>query len=887
MTEIPKAYEPGEVEQKWYRFWMEQGYFTPKIDHKKKPFVIIMPPPNVTGELHLGHALTATMEDIMIRWHRMKGESALWLPGVDHAGIATQVIVEQKLAEEGLDRHKLGREKFIERVWEWVKKSRQSITFQHQRLGASCDWTRERFTLDEGPSRAVRTAFVRLYNKGLIYQGERIINWCPRCQTALSDLEVQHKDVTGNLYYLRYPFAEDDGFVTVATTRPETYLGDTAVAVNPDDKRFKSLVGKKVVLPVIGRVIPIIADSAVDPAFGTGAVKITPGHDPVDFEMSERQHLPIIKILNPDATMNEKAGPYAGLDRFVCRQQVLADFEKAGLLEKIEQHHHSVGHCGRCQTMVEPEVSKQWFVKVAPLAEAAIKAVTDGRIAIVPERFTKVYLNWMENIRDWCISRQLWWGHRIPVWYCQKCSALTVAVDEPSTCDHCSSKDIIQDPDVLDTWFSSALWTHSTLGWPEDTEDLRYFYPTSVMETGYDILFFWVARMIMMGLEDTGDIPFRTVYLHGLIRDEKGEKMSKMRGNVLNPTDAIEEYGTDALRFAVTTGTSPGNDINLGPHRLEAGRNFANKMWNAARFVFQSLEANPIKSGMLAKLTTKRPGTIDDRWILSRLNHLVLSVDELMSNFQFGEAERQIHDFFWGEFCDWYIEMAKIRLSRSDFSPLPVLAFVLETTLRLLHPFMPFITEELWQDLKQRLPEGSLDSDSIIIAPYPVADKKFIDTEAEQVMESVIEIIRSIRNARAEHKVAASKWIEARVYAEELQTAISLQSEAIETLAKARPLDILGRNQRRAKDEKALVLVLKEAEVVLPWAGMVDLAAEKQRLEGEVSAVENEIERLEQRLKDKAFVTKAPPEVVDKERGKLQACKDKLVRLRQELAQLS
>jgi valyl-tRNA synthetase len=887
MTDIPKAYEADEVEQKWYRFWMEHGYFTPKIDHGRKPFVIIMPPPNVTGELHLGHALTATLEDIMIRWHRMKGEPALWLPGVDHAGIATQVVVEQKLAEEGLDRHKLGREKFIERVWEWVKKSRQSITFQHQRLGASCDWTRERFTLDEGPSRAVRTAFVRLYNKGLIYQGERIINWCPRCQTALSDLEVQHKDVTGNLYYLRYPMAEGDGYVTVATTRPETYLGDTAVAVNPDDKRFKALVGKEVVLPVIGRVIPVIADSAVDPTFGTGAVKITPGHDPVDFEISERQHLPIVKILNPDATMNEQAGPYAGLDRFVCRQKVLADFEKAGLLEKIEQHHHSVGHCGRCQTMVEPEVSKQWFVKVAPLAKGAIKVVTDGRITIVPERFTKVYLNWMENIRDWCISRQLWWGHRIPVWYCQKCNELTVAVDKPSTCSHCDSKDIVQDPDVLDTWFSSALWPHSTLGWPEDTEDLRYFYPTSVMETGYDILFFWVARMIMMGLEDTGNIPFHTVYLHGLIRDEKGEKMSKMRGNVLNPTDAIEEYGTDALRFAVTTGTSPGNDINLGPHRLEAGRNFANKMWNAARFVFQSLEANPIKSGMLTKLTTKHSSTVDDRWILSRLNHLVLSVDELMSNFQFGEAERQIHDFFWGEFCDWYIEMAKIRLSRSDFSPLPVLAFVLETTLRLLHPFMPFITEELWQSLKQHLPEGSLDSDSIIIASYPVADEKSIDSEAEQVMDSVIEIIRSIRNARAENKVAASKWIEAHVYAEELQAAISSQSEAIEALAKARPLDILGRDQRRAKDEKALVLVLKEAEVVLPWAGMVDLAVERQRLEAEISIVDKEIDRLERRLKDEAFVAKAPAEVVDKERGKLQGYKDKLLRLKQELAQLN
>jgi valyl-tRNA synthetase len=886
MSEIPKAYEPRDVEPKWYRFWMEKGYFTPKIDHRKKPFVIIMPPPNVTGELHLGHALTAALEDIMIRWHRMKGEPSLWLPGVDHAGIATQVIVEQKLAEQGLDRHKLGREKFIERVWEWVKKSRGAITYQHQRLGASCDWTRERFTLDEGPSRAVRTAFVRLYDKGLIYRGERIINWCPRCQTALSDLEVQHKDVTGNLYYLRYPLAGEEGYVTVATTRPETYLGDTAVAVNPDDKRFKGLVGKKVVLPVLGRVIPIITDSAVDPSFGTGAVKITPGHDPVDFEISERHHLPIINILNPDGTMNEQAGPYAGLDRLVCRQKVIEDFKKSGLLEKIETHHHSVGHCGRCQTMVEPEVSKQWFVKVAPLAEAAIKAVTDGRITIIPERFTKVYLNWMENIRDWCISRQLWWGHRIPVWYCPKCNKMTVSIDKPSTCGQCADSKIVQDPDVLDTWFSSALWPHSTLGWPEETEDLKYFYPTSVMETGYDILFFWVARMIMMGLEDTRDIPFHTVYLHGLIRDEKGEKMSKMKGNVLNPNDAIDEYGTDALRFAVTTGTSPGNDINLGPHRLEAGRNFANKVWNAARFVFQSLESHPIEKDALIKLTAKHSQQVEDRWILSRLNRLILSVDGLMSGFQFGEAERQIHDFFWGDFCDWYIEIAKIRLSKSDFSPLPVLALCVETTLRLLHPFMPFITEELWQGLKQRLPENSFDSDSIIIASYPTGNRKLIDGEAEQVMESVIEVIRSIRNARAEHKVEAGKWIEACVYSDKLQKEIAAKSEAIETLAKARPLAFCGRAERRAKEEKAIVLVLKESEVVLPLAGMVNIEAEKKRLEGEIGSLSKEIERLGGRLKDKSFLSKAPAAVVDKERDKFQDYKDKLLRLKQELKEL-
>jgi valyl-tRNA synthetase len=886
MSEIPKAYEPSQVEQKWYQFWVKQGYFTPEIARTKKPFVIIMPPPNVTGELHVGHALTATLEDIMTRWHRMLGEPTLWLPGVDHAGIATQVVVEQKLAKEGLDRHKIGREKFIEYVWDWVSKSRQSITYQHQRLGASCDWTREQFTLDEGPALAVRTAFVRLYNKGLIYQGERIINWCPRCQTALSDLEVQHKDITGNLYYLHYPMSDGNGFVTVATTRPETYLGDTAVAVNPKDKRFRSLVGKKVILPVIERVIPVIADDAVDPSFGTGAVKITPAHDPVDFEMSLRQNLPLINILNPDATMNEQAGPYAGLDRFACRQKIIEDFKKAGLLEKIEPHSHAVGHCDRCQTMIEPEVSKQWFVKTDPLAKAAMKAVTDGRIKIIPERFTKIYLNWMENIRDWCISRQLWWGHRIPVWYCPKCHKLTVAVDEPAKCSHCGSSEIIQDPDVLDTWFSSALWTHSTLGWPEETEDLTYFYPTSVMETGYDILFFWVARMIMMGLEDTGDIPFHTVYLHGLVRDEKGEKMSKMRKNVLSPINAIDEYGTDALRFAVTTGTSPGNDVNLGLHKLEAGRNFANKIWNAARFVLQSLESNPLENKTSAQSAMKHTQAVEDRWILSRLNRLILDIDELMADYQFGEAERQIHDFFWGEFCDWYVEIAKLSLAQPNSSALAVSAFVLETTLRLLHPFMPFITEELWQSLKQRLPEGSLEYSSIIIAPYPVGNKKAIDPGAERIMDSIIEIIRAIRNVRAEHKVEASKWIEAHVYANELTSAIASQSQAIESLARIKPLSIMERQKRQTKGEKALVIVLKESEVVLPWAGMVDIAAEKQRLNKEISINQREIERLEHRLKDAAFISKAPEAVVEKERNRLLSYKDKLQRLEQELAQL-
>jgi len=887
MPEITKAYDWSAIEQKWYQFWLDGGYFTPSIDHKKKPFTIIMPPPNVTGELHVGHALTAVLEDIMIRWHRMMGESALWLPGVDHAGIATQVVVEQKLASEGLDRHTLGREKFVERVWEWAKQSRKSITYQHQRLGASCDWTRECFTLDEGPIKAVRTAFVRLYNKGLIYRGERIITWCPRCQTALSDLEVQHKDVTGKLYYMRYPMANGKGFITVATTRPETYLGDTAVAVNPDDERFKHLIGKTVVLPVIERKIPIIADSAIDAAFGTGAVKVTPAHDPVDFEISERQGLPVVNIFNNDATINENGGPYAGLDRFTCREKIVADFEKSGLLEKIESHSHAVGHCDRCRTIIEPQVSKQWFINTKPLAGKAIETVVSGRIAIVPERFTKVYLNWMENIRDWCISRQLWWGHRIPVWYCQQCSETIASVDEPSICNYCASKELVQDPDVLDTWFSSALWPHSTLGWPDDTEDFRYFYPTSVMETGYDILFFWVARMIMMGLEDTDDIPFHTVYLHGLIRDEKGDKMSKMRGNVINPLDAIEKYGTDALRFAITTGTASGNDINLGEHRQEAGRNFANKIWNAARFILQSMDSEVAKGRNLGRLSMERPELVEDRWILSRLNRLITGVNKQMQEYQFGEAERQLHDFFWGEFCDWYIEISKIRLADATNSALTVLTHILETMLRLLHPFMPFITEELWQGLKQRLPQGTFSSESIVIAPYPKGDKSLIDSEAERIMETVIEIVRSIRNARAEYKVAPAKWIEAHVYTDDIRLAIAAQSEAIEVLAKARPLKILSRSQRKVHDEKALVLVLKEAEVVLPWAGMVDVVIEKQRLEKEIAAIQSETNRLENRLNDKLFVSRAPSAVVEKERGKLEAVKDKLQRLQQELSQFS
>ena len=884
MSEIPKAYESGKIEKKWYDFWLKQGYFSPKIDPKKKPFVIIMPPPNVTGELHLGHALTATLEDIMVRWHRMKGEPALWLPGTDHAGIATQVVVEQQLAKQGQTKEKIGRENFTKLTWEWANKSRGNIRYQHQLLGASCDWTRERFTLDEGPSRAVRTAFIRLYNKGLIYRGERMINWCPRCQTALSDLEVEHKDIVGHLYYVRYPLTENEGFVTVATTRPETFLGDTAVAVNPEDKRYKNLIGKSVTLPIIDKEIPIIADDAVDTSFGTGALKITPAHDPTDFEVAQRHNLPLVDIMNLDATMNENAGPYQGLERFACRDKVLADLEDKKLLEKIEPYSHSVGHCGRCRTMIEPKVSLQWFVQTQPLAKAAIAAVKDGRVTILPERFAKIYFDWMENIRDWCISRQLWWGHRIPVWYCQDCGKVTVSVNEPTACTHCGSKQIIQDPDVLDTWFSSALWPHSTLGWPDDTDDLRYFYPGSVMETGYDILFFWVARMIMMGLEDTGEIPFHTVYLHGLIRDESGEKMSKLRGNVINPAEAISKYSVDALRFALTTGTSPGNDINLGKSKLESSRNFVNKAWNATRFILQSLDAKKLE----AQATELQPQRIEDQWIDSQLNKLVKNVTGLMEDFQFGEAGQQVYDFVWSKFCDWYIEIAKIRLrSQLTPSPLPFLVNTLEKSLRLLHPFMPFVTEELWQSLKQHLPDKDQMPASIMIAPYPPADDKAFAPEAERVMDSVIEIIRSIRNVRAQYKVKPTRWIEARVYADELLSGLVTQANIIETLAKVRPLTIRDRQKREPSKDKALVLVLKEAEVVLPLAGMVDRLAEEQRLVKESEEIKGRIAQLEARLRDNAFLSKAPSQVIEREKQKLAMLEDKLKRLHQELSQLS
>ncbi len=875
--DLPKAYEPGQVEDRVYEFWLKKGYFTPRIDRGRKPFTVIMPPPNVTGELHLGHALPATIEDIMVRWHRMKGEVSLWLPGFDHAGIATQVVIERQLAAEGLTKHDLGRAEFERKAWEWARKCQQVFMKQHGKLGASCDWTRERFTLDEGPSRAVATTFVRLYQKGLIYQGERITNWCPRCQTALSDLETEHREVEGHLYHINYAVVGEEEYITVATTRPETMFGDTAVAVNPHDGRFSRLIGRRVAIPVIARPIPVIADEAVDTAFGTGALKVTPSHDPVDFEMAQRQNLPAVNILNADGTLNKEAGPYEGFDRFDCRRDLLVWLDREGLLLKTQAHLQSVGHCARCDTIVEPWATRQWFVRTGPLAEPAIKAVKDGRIAIIPEQFAKVYLHWMENIRDWCISRQLWWGHRIPVWYCQNCQQLTVASERPGGCSHCGSPQIRQDPDVLDTWFSSALWPHSTLGWPDQTEDLGYFYPTTVMETGYDILFFWVARMIMMGIENTGDIPFRWVYLHGLLRDEKGEKMSKVKGNVINPLTAIEDYGADALRFAITTGNAPGNDVQVSSQKLEAARNFANKLWNAARFVIRSLPPEPV--GM--RLQSGRP--VEDRWILSRLDRLVVKMDQLLRDFRFGEAEMLVHDFLWGEFCDWYVELAKIRLREGGSpSPAPVLAQTLETSLRLAHPFMPFITEEIWQTLCSHVRWDGARPDSIMIAPYPVGSG-CIDDQAEEEMALIVEIIRSIRNARAESRVESSRWIEARIYAE-AKSGVEAHRGAIEGLARVQPLAVLDRRREEKTPEGAVVLVLRDAEVVLTMMTAPD--AERRRLEGERQALEARTADLRARLGGEAFVSKAPQAVVEKERRRLLDAEDKLRKIEERLAQL-
>ena len=877
-NEMSKTYDPRATERRLYEWWEAQGYFKPVIDPSRKPFVISMPPPNVTGALHLGHAITAALEDLMIRYHRMKGDPTLWVPGSDHAGIATQNVVEREIGKEGLTRHDLGREEFIKRVWQWKEVYHKRITNQHRTLGISCDWERERFTLDNGLSRAVRTAFVRLYSKGLIYRGEYMVNWCPRCTTAISDLEVEHEERETHLWYVRYWLTGGgDDYVVVATTRPETILGDTAVAVNPDDERYKDLIGRYAMLPAVERAIPIVVDASVDPEFGTGAVKVTPAHDPTDYEVGMRHNLPFINVMDDDGTMNENAGPYQGLDRYECRRRLVEDLRQCGDLIKIEPYQHALGHCQRCHTVIEPRVSTQWFVKIKPLAEAGIEAVRDGRIRIVPERFTKVYYNWMENIRDWCISRQLWWGHRIPVWYCDECGKQTCEIIDPTQCAHCGSGNIHQDEDVLDTWFSSGLWPFSTLGWPEETDDLEYFYPTSVLETGYDILFFWVAKMIMLGLEMTGEIPFVTVYLHGMIRNEEGRKISKSMPDAdrYDPLLIVDEYGADALRFTMLTGSTPGNDVKLSPTRIESNRNFANKMWNAARFVVGNLKSDEVSEPDAAALTRQ------DRWIISRHNRLIGEVTRLMDDYQFGEAGRQLYGFLWGEYCDWYIEMAKTRLYGEDEAAKEtvrsVLVYVLERTLRLLHPYMPFVTEEIWQHLPH---EG----EALIVAPWPEAGET--DDDAEAGIGLVMDLVRVVRNARSDNDVEQGRRIAAIIVAVDKYTLLQGERTMLESLAHIDPERLEIVRSLEKKPERALTLVSGGVEVYLPLAGMVDLERERARLAKELERLGVEMARAEKLLANESFVAKAPAAVIQKEREKLEGYRERQTRLQMRLEEL-
>jgi valyl-tRNA synthetase len=883
--DMAKAYDPKAVEAPLYQMWMDKGYFKPRVVPDRDPFCIIMPPPNVTGELHLGHALTATVEDTLIRWHRMLGDPTLWLPGVDHAGIATQNVVEKQLAKEGMTRQDLGRDEFEKRVWKWVGQIRTRIVQQHMRLGVSCDWSREVFTLDEGPQRAVRETFKRLFDDGLIYKGERIINWCPRCMTAISDLEVEHEEREGSLWYVRYPLLDDSGnvtddYVVVATTRPETIVGDVAVAVNPNDDRWQKVIGRKALLPVIERHIPIITDEAVETEFGTGAVKVTPGHDATDFEIGARHGLPVIIAMNPDATMNGEAGPYNDLDRFETRKMIVADLERLNLIEKIEPHTYSVGHCERCDTIVEPLVSKQWFVKMKPLAEPAIAAVKDGRIEVIPRRFERVYMHWMENIRDWCISRQLWWGHRIPVWYCDN-GHLFSATDEPAKCAECGSAKLEQDPDVLDTWFSSGLWPFSTLGWPEDNDDLKYWYPTSVLETGYDILFFWVARMIMMGLYDMKDVPFRHVYLHGLIRDSQGRKMTKSLGNVVDPLELTEKYGTDALRFTLATGGTPGNDFRLFDEKLEASRNFANKLWNAARFVVSSFGEETIALPAIGPASARADWPLEDRWIVSRTLATSADVNKLLGDFQLNEAGRVLYDFLWSEYCDWYLEMAKVRLKDGDRSPLPILVYVLQKSLRLLHPIMPFVTEAIWQHLRDHV---SGLNEALITAPYPLGDGE-TDTDAEEKAAVLMDVVRAIRNIRAERGVDPGRFVEAYVATNGAGPVLESARPIVETLARVRPLHVVA-SPSDAPSEGVASAVLAQAQVILPLAALIDVGAEREKLQKQLGEAQADVDRLATKLADGQFRSKAPEHVIKRHEDLLADARAKAEALQHRLEEL-
>ena len=863
------TYNPKEIEQQWYTYWEEKGYFHEEVDTNKEPFSIVLPPPNVTGQLHMGHALDNTLQDILIRTKRMQGYNVLWMPGTDHAGIATQVKVEENIMKtEGKSRHDLGREEFLKRVWEWKQEYGNTIVKQIRSLGASCDWTRERFTLDEGYHEAVLKVFVELYEKGLIYRGERITNWCPNCLTALSDIEVEHEDENGHLWHIKYPvIGEEDTFLTVATTRPETMFGDVAVAVNPNDERYAHLVGKELLLPFVNRHIPIIADEYVDQSFGTGCVKITPAHDPNDFEMGQRHNLESIVVMNPDGTMNAGAGHFVNMPRELARKQVVAELEAQGLLEKVEDHGHSVGHCSRCNTTVEPMVSKQWFVSMEPLAKPALEVVRDKSIEFVPERFTKTYTNWLESIRDWCISRQLWWGHRIPAWYCQECGETIVTTETLTECPHCHGK-VEQDPDVLDTWFSSALWPFATMGWPENTEEVKHWYPTSVMVTGYDIIFFWVARMIFMGLEFKDEIPFKHVFIHGLVRDSQGRKMSKSLGNGINPLEVIEEYGADALRFTLVTGNTPGNDMRFYMERVEANRNFANKIWNASKFVLMNLEGfdeNFVPSA--------DDYTLADKWILEEYNKTVTNITNNLDKFELGEAASAVYDFIWNTYCDWYIELAKPRLynkegGRDRQTVQYLLVSILRHMLELLHPFMPFVTEHIWQHLPH---EG----ESIMVAPWPSTLSMEGFSSAAAHMNVMMDGIKGIRNMRAEMNVPMGKRSEVILVpaTEELKGILETHGDYFHTLGWAEKVTVLS--PEAPKPENATVTVVNGLEVYLLLKDLIDADKEKERIAKEQAIVVKEIARLEGKLNNQGFLAKAPEAVVAKEKEKLEEYKQK------------
>ncbi len=878
---LEKTYEPARVEGKWYQFWEKEGFFHADENSNQEPFSIVIPPPNITGSLHMGHALNNTLQDILVRYKRMNGLTTLWMPGTDHAGIATQNVVEKQLAKEGINRQRLGRGKFIERVWKWREESGRTIVNQLKRLGSSCDWQRERFTMDEGLSRAVREVFVSLYEQGLIYRDDYIINWCPRCRTALSDLEVEHEECKGKLYYLTYPVIRKHkalpkgakNWIIVATTRPETMLGDTAVAVHPEDKRYQHLVDGKVLLPIMEREIPIISDEYVDQSFGSGVVKITPAHDFNDFEIGLKHNLELIQVIDEKGRMNENPGSYQGLDRYDCRQRLLQDLKKAKVLKNVKDYQHTIGYCYRCRTVIEPLVSKQWFLKVRPLAQPAIEAVKKGKTRIIPKSWENSYFSWMDNIRDWCISRQIWWGHRIPAWHCQRCGQITVSREDPTSCSSCQSPDLNQETDVLDTWFSSALWPFSTMGWPEKTKELKAFYPTSVLVTGFDILFFWVARMMMMGLKFMSEVPFRDVYIHALVRDIEGQKMSKSKGNIIDPLLIMDKYGTDALRFTLAAFAAQGRDICLSEERIAGYRNFANKIWNAFRFALVNLsEENEVKEFQ----SSASPVSLPDRWIITRLNQTIGTVRSALDQYKFNEAADCLYQFIWHEFCDWYLELIKPALSiqaepRTREPARQTLFFTLSRILRLLHPFMPFITEELWQKLP-------IHQSSIMLSPYPESNERQIDIQAIAEMELVMDVVTAIRNIRSENNIPPSRKVPAILNVVDPQTRDLLKHTQSYIINLAR-LDSLTFASENEKPVAAATQVVKDIEIHIPLKGMIDLGGEKKRLNKELDKIGQNLKLVSKKLSNDDFLQKAPREIIKKEEEKAKELKEKQERL--------